>query len=60
MNYIWISQKEQFLKKCVMCPSFLLFQTVVILDPYGVDFHGGAGVGFSSDPAFLKPNYFNK
>ena len=40
-----------------MCyvPKFLGFQTVVILDPYGVlNFHGGAGVGFLSDPFIAK------
>ena len=26
---------------------------MVILDPYGVNFHGGARVGFLSDPIFL-------
>ena len=60
MNYIWMSQKERisFWKKMCYAPKFLLFQTVVILDPYGVNFHGGAGEGFLSDPAFLKPNHF--
>ena len=39
MNYIQISQKEQFLKKNVLRISG--FQTVVILDPYGMDFYDG-------------------
>ena len=47
-------QKSVFQKKKYYVPKFLGFQTEVILDPNGVKFHGGVGVGFlTATPDFL-------